>query len=353
MNKPAVTFVIMAGGKGERLWPLVRRNCPKVCLKPDGRRSLLEATIARLRAAWPAADWLIVTTAGQAGPIRRVLPKAWHRAILVEPAIRNTAACITLAAIAVAQRDPQRLLVVAPADHWIDKPAAFQRAIRTAIHAAARHETLATIGLRPTAPHTGLGYLCAGTPVRPGVFRLARFVEKPSLAQAKQLLKRPRTFWNGGYFIGSAETFLTRITEWLPDHTRRLAPLAATRRSLAALARRAAPAYRRLKAVSFDHGVMEHAREGLIVEGGFRWADLGAWDTWAALSRAPARVLSVESSGVTVVGTRDHVVATLGVRDLIIVHTPTATLVCDRRRVQAVRDLAKRLERDRRWAAFC
>lgn len=352
MTQPAVTFVIMAGGKGERLWPLVRRDCPKVCLKPDGRRSLLEATIARLRAAWPGAAWLIITTPGQAGPIRRVLPKALHHAIMVEPAIRNTAACITLAAVTVAQRDPQRIMVVAPADHWVDKPAAFQQAIRTAIQAAAKQQLLATIGITPTGPHTGLGYLCAGPAVRPGVFKLSRFVEKPAQAQAKQLLKRPRTYWNGGYFIGSAEAFLTQITQWLPAHTRQLVPLAARRSRPAQLARRAAAAYRRLEAISFDHGVMNHAREGLVVPGGFRWADLGAWDTWAALSANTARVVAVDSPGVTVVGNRRHLVAALGVRDLVIVHTPDATLVCDRRQVQAVREVVKRLDADTRLAAF-
>ena len=358
MTKPAVTFVIMAGGRGERLWPLVRTASPKVCLSPDGTRSLLRATIDRLGASWPGAAWLIVTTHEQASAVRAALPARLRRSLMVEPEARNTAACITLAALTVAAREPQRILVIAPADHWVGDVPTFRRAIRAGIVAAAREDAIATVGIRPTHPHPGLGYLCAGHPLpgprRPRVFRLDRFVEKPAVAAAARLVARPCTFWNSGIFIGAAEQFLLRVTEWLPEHARRLAKVAsAAGRNSHRPTPDAVQAYRALPAVSFDHGVMDHLRAGgLVVEGAFPWADLGSWDTWARLGAGGARTVSVDSRGITVVSQGDHLVATVGVRDLVVVHTPSATLVCRADQAQAVRDVVRRLGADARLARY-
>ncbi len=362
--RPAVTFVVMAGGRGERLWPLVRAERPKVCLSPDGTQSLLRATIARLRPTWPRAEWLIVTTREQAGAVRAALPPRLRTALLVEPEIKNTAACITLAAATLAVRDPRRVMVVVPADHWIGDAAAYQRALRAAVRAAVRHDAIATVGVRPTHPNPGLGYLCAGAalngPSAPRAFRLERFVEKPSVAQARRLLRGRRTYWNSGTFVGTADKFLECVTEWLPEHTRRLVPLAGglrralgrRRDSRTSLAQRVRAAYRRLDGVSFDHGVMDHVRTGIIVEGLFPWADLGSWDTWARLGGTSARTIGVDSENVTVVGQRGHLFATIGVRDLVIVHTPNATLICRPDKAQAVRDVVRRVARDPRLSAY-
>ena len=351
----SVTFAIMAGGRGERLWPLVRHATPKVCLSPDGKGSLLLNTIDRLRPVWPGAEWLIITTHEQARAVRAIVPAALRRSIIVEPQIKNTAACIALAAVIVAQQDPHRVVVAVPADHWIGNLQAFQRAVRAAIRAAADHHTLVTIGVRPTHPHPGLGYLCAGALLGGAhgarVFRLARFIEKPSCAAASSLLKRPRTYWNSGMFVATADAFLERITEWLPEHTRHLLPLA--HGSPRTFPQRARKAYQALPAISFDHGVMERLRNSLVIEGRFSWADLGSWDAWARLGRHAARTLSVDSENVSVVGHDGHLVATIGVRNLMGVHTPTATLICRSDKTQAVRDIVKRLQTNRTLARYC
>ena len=362
---PSVTFAIMAGGKGERLWPLVRAATPKVCLSPDSTRSLLRSTIDRLRPAWPGAEWLIVTTQEQAEAVRADVPPSLRRCVLVEPKIKNTAACITLAAVALATREPSRVMVVVPADHWVGDVVQFRRSVRAAIRAAVAHDTLAMIGIRPTHPHPGLGYLCAGSAVDgfadPRVFRLNRFIEKPSRALAARLVTRPRTYWNSGTFVGTADKFLECITEWLPDHVRRLMPLARVLRrdpggrqgpGTASFALRARTAYRTLAPVSFDHGVMDHLHGGVVVEGRFPWADLGSWDTWARLGRASSRTVGVESGKVTVVSQEPHLVATIGVRDLLVVHTPSSTLICRTDKAQAVREIVKRLSADRRLAPY-
>ena len=349
----SVTFVVMAGGKGERLWPLVRVSTPKVCLSPDGTRSLLQMTIDRLRPVWPKAEWLIVTTQEQAGAVRASLPSSLRRQVLVEPRGKNTAACITLAAVALAARDPSRVMVVVPADHWIGEERAFQEAVRAAIQAAVREETIVTIGIRPTHAHVGLGYLCAGarasTGRGPRVFRLARFIEKPSLVLARRLIVRPKTFWNSGNFVGTADTFLGHITEWLPEHTRRLVPLAKlfkarrSRGGSGAFASRVDAAYRALAGISFDHGVMDHLHNGLVVEGRYQWADLGSWDVWARLGSHSAPALSYDSTNVTVVGRDEHLIATVGVKDLVVVYTPSATLICHPDCAQAVREVVRRV----------
>ena len=357
------TFVIMAGGRGERLWPLVRTDRPKVCLAADGRRSLLQATIDRLRPAWPGAQWLIVTTAEQAQAVRACLRRggrgrqaclsaSLRSHVLVEPQAKNTAACITLAAVALAAHDPQQVMVVAPADHWFGDDAAFRRTLRAAIRAAVAHDSLATIGIRPTHAHPGLGYLCAGRLVSrgrsPRIFRLVRFIEKPSADLAQRLLRRGRTYWNSGIFVGTADKFLECVTEWLPEHTRRLVPLATNGLGM----RRARSAYRALTSISFDHGVMDHLRGGLIVEGRFRWADLGSWDVWAQLASGGVAPMLVGSRNVKVISQGPHLVAAIGVQDLLIVHTPDATLVCPAGRAQRVRELVAQLRRRPELAQF-
>lgn len=354
-RSPEVTFVVMAGGKGERLWPLVRASAPKVCCSPTGRRNLLRMTIDRLRLVWPGATWLIVTTQDQAEAVRAGLPPSMRRAMMVEPQIKNTAACITLAAAALAVRDPRRVMVVAPADHWMSPAGAFRRAARAAIRAAVAQDTIAMIGIRPTSPHPGLGYLVAGAPVagfrNPRVFRLARFIEKPSRGEAHRWLKQPRAYWNSGLFIGSADKFLECVTEWLPDHTRRLVPLA-LRWTHPGFTRLARAAYRTLKPVSFDHGVMDHLQDGVVVEGRFSWMDLGSWDAWASLGRTSSRTIAVDSERVTVVGQDGHLVAAVGVRDLLVVQTPSATLICRSDKTQQVREVVRRVFADPRLAAY-
>lgn len=356
-QRRAVTFVVMAGGRGERLWPLVRRAVPKVCLSPDGRRSLLQATIDRLRRVWPSARWLIVTTREQAEAVRASVPVALRRRVLAEPQAKNTAACITLAAVLLEARDPRGVMVVVPADHWIAGGTGFRSTLRAAIRAATAHDALVTIGIRPTHPHPGLGYLCTGSalrsPRRPRVFRLERFIEKPAPALAHRLVSRVGAWWNSGMFIGTSDKFLESIAEWLPDHARRFVPLADDLRhgllngdsQIAAdpIGRRLRQAYRTLDAVSFDHGVMDHLRGGLVVEGRFQWADLGSWDAWARVARPSSRAIAVDCTQITIVGQRNHLVATVGVRNLLVVQTPTATLICRPDRAQAVREVVKRV----------
>ena len=349
----SVVFVIMAGGKGERLWPLVRTHAPKVCLRLDGEQSLLQATVDRLTAAVPTAEWLVATTQQQADAVRASLPPRMRRAVLAEPEGRNTAACITLAAATLACRDPNGVMAVVPADHWIDDPAAYARAIQTAIRAADQQDTIVTIGVRPTQAHLGLGYVCTSDAIpgfhAPAVYRVRQFIEKPTLGVARRLLRQRRTLWNSGIFVGRSQRFLEVIAHWLPEHARAIVPLVRQSARWTPTARRA---YASVPAISFDHGVMDHLTDGLVVEGKFRWADVGSLDSWARLRRSSTPAVTVDGQRVCVISADSHLIATIGVSDVLVVHTPSATLVCRSDQAQAVRDVVRRLESDHRLAAF-
>jgi mannose-1-phosphate guanylyltransferase len=356
MSLPRVTYVIMAGGGGERLWPLVRRTRPKVCLAPTGARTLLQATVDRLRPVVPGPEWLIVTTKDQAAAVRATLPAALRSRVVVEPQIRNTAACLTLAAAMAAHRRPGGVVVALPADHWIPQPAGFRTALRAAITAAAREQAIVTIGVTPREAHTGMGYIQAGPGVsgrgRGQAFRIARFIEKPTKAVARRLIRRPRTYWNSGIFVGRADVFLEAAADWLPGHAAALRPLGSVRPS--AIRRRAAAAYRRVRPISFDHGIMVRLpgqRRALVVEGRFQWADLGSWDALARLA-PPSRTVAVDSANVSVISHDGHLVAAVGVSDVVVVHTPSATLICRADQAQGVRSVVQRIKADPSLAAY-
>ncbi len=338
MKKPRVVFAILAGGKGERLWPLVRSTSPKVCLSPDGGKTLLVRTFERLKASWPSADFIVVTTREQEKIIRKTLPKQKRIQVIAEPQGKNTAACISLAALAARRRGRDTVLFATPADHLIPQLKPFKRCVATAINAAAKHDGLVTIGIRPTRAYTGFGYLCAGKRVKKlgpaAAYKVARFIEKPPLSVARRLVGLPSTYWNSGMFAGRTEAFISRIKRYLPQHYRQL-----SRASAGSLAK----AYRRLKPISFDHGVMQHLNDTLVVKGSFSWEDLGSWDVWARLNSKSAKILALESSCIAAVGEPDHLIVTLGVNNLLIVQTPTATLVCHADKAQSVRKIASKL----------
>jgi len=350
----AVTFVVMAGGRGERLWPLVRAHRPKVCVAPDGKTSLIASTLKRLEGLSPKQGHLLVITQSQAKAIAKALPAKYHRAMVPEPQGKNTAACIGLAASILAHRDPEQVMVVLPADHWISPTSKFRDSLKAGIELSRAHDRMVMIGLPATRVHTGLGHLCTGQAqgTRHGcaTFRLVRFVEKPTPELAQELMTQYRTFWNAGIFIGRVATFKALIRRWLPDHAARLdplGPLAGTPR----FARALAAAYRPLQGISFDHGVMAHVDDGFVVEGGFAWEDLGSWDSWVRMSAPHRKTCAIDSRNARVVsfdGTQEHLIALIGLDDVIVVRTPDATLICRADKAQAVRAAVTQLAADRR-----
>ena len=354
----------MAGGRGERLWPVSRRSRPKYLAPVWGGRTLLDATLARVaQGVAPQRAW-IITEQSQARAVRRSVARRWRARIIAEPRGRNTAVCIGLGALLVQRTDPDGVLVVLPADHWVPDAAAFWAAARCAAQVAREADRLVALGVTPRAPETAYGYIRVGRRrprwERTGqrVFLVDRFVEKPSRARAVQLIATRRVYWNAGIFIGTARRLLAELRLHRPALGRALdaaAPHIGTPRQAAAVRR----LYAAVEPISFDYAVMERTRAAALVAGRFAWDDVGSWASW--LERLPrdahgnvvvGRHVGVETRDTLVVNHGDHLVATVGLRDAVVVHTPDATLVCRRDCAQDVRRLVEMLRRQHapaRW----
>jgi mannose-1-phosphate guanylyltransferase len=355
MAKLRTYAVIMAGGQGTRFWPASRRRLPKQFLSILGRRTMLQETVARLSGFCRAADTIVVTGAEHAALVRRQVPKVPPANVLAEPVGRNTAPCIALAAEVILAREEDALMIVLPADHAIGDPAGFRATLRRACAIAAAEETLVTVGVRPTHPETGYGYIEVGRALdggSPAAFRARAFHEKPDRARAERYCASGRFLWNSGMFVWRAGVIRAAVERHLPGTAAALRSVAAAR-SRRQFETRLARAYRRVDAISIDHGVMEKAERVAVVEGDFGWNDVGSWDAmpgvWGRDADGNATrgdVLAVEAGNNVVLGGK-RLVALLGVDDLVVVDADDALLVCPRSRAQEVRKVVERLRRRR------
>lgn len=346
--------VIMAGGSGTRFWPLSRRARPKQLLPLGGSdRSLLAETVERIRPLIPPERVIVVTAEHLADATRAELPEVPPENVLAEPSARNTAPCVGWAAAHVRRRDPGGLLAILAADHHMGDPAGFRAILERAL-GAAREGHLVTIGVRPTRPETGYGYLELGEPLAEGVYRARRFVEKPNRARAEQFLAARNYLWNSGMFFFRADAILAAIATHLPGLGEALA-----RFDDAARAGRedevVRAEYGTLPSISIDHGVMEKAAEVAVVPGDFGWSDVGSWTTaWelapkdAQGNAASSDAVLVDAENNYVRGAAGKIIALVGVDDLVIVDTPDALLVVKRDRAQDVRAVVEALKARKR-----
>lgn len=324
---------------------------PKQLLPIAGRRSLLADTLARVRPLVTARRTWVVTAASHATAVRREARGLPRANVLVEPVGRNTAAAIALAALRIARTSPDALMVVLPADHAIGDAATFRATLAHAMDVAAATDRLVTIGVAPTYPETGYGYIQVGEPLDAGAapaHAVARFLEKPDAARARALLEAGNVLWNAGIFAWRVGRILDELRRWVPGV---MGPLdaAVAHGAPRALVR----AYRGLRSVSIDTGVLERAEHVAVVRATFPWSDVGSWaavaDLWrdgeAANAVRGATVL-VDSAG-CVVDAGSRLVALVGVRDLVVVDTPDALLVCPKARAQDVRLVVDELRRRR------
>lgn len=341
-----ITPVILSGGSGTRLWPLSRSQRPKQLLALTGERTMLQMTAARCtdRARFGAA--IIVTNALHAGEIATQLNQERPAAIILEPAGRNTAPAIALAALESA---PDAPLLVMPSDHVIDDVAAFHAAIEAAMPLV-QQGWLVTFGITPDKPETGYGYIRRGEPVAAGVQKVDAFIEKPDLARAQTYLAEGNYSWNGGIFLFRADAYLAALERFEPDM------LAAVRTSLEGAAREgsmivpAAEAFLSARSESIDYAVMEKADQVAVVPVEMGWSDVGSWDALHLLGVPDEKgnviqgdVVSIDSSG-CMIRSEGPVVTVAGVSDLIVVATQDAVMILPRGSSQEVKKIVEALK---------
>ncbi|MBU0714416.1 MAG: NTP transferase domain-containing protein [Verrucomicrobia bacterium] len=348
--------VILAGGRGERFWPLSTSRRPKQLLALVGRRALLTDAVYRIRAIIPEKRILVITSADLHAAVCHLLPGLPKVNVIGEPCGRDTAAAITLAAALIKARNPNAVFCVLTADHVVGNAAVFRRTLKESFARAAAADVLVTIGLKPAFPSTGFGYIETGGrlagPTKTVFYRVRRFVEKPNERIAARYVKTGRFYWNSGMFIWSLSAWERALRRHCPPLARlldTLTPLAGRVGFYAALKR----AYAGLEKISVDYAVMERADNIVMVEGAFPWDDVGSW---SALEQhfpkdGHGNVVVgngelMESSGNIVVAD-NGLVALVGVDNMVVVKAGAVTLVCRKDRSQEVKRMVEKLRRRR------
>jgi mannose-1-phosphate guanylyltransferase/mannose-6-phosphate isomerase len=342
--------VILAGGAGERFWPHSRRHHPKPLLALGDRETLLAATVERAVRCVPRDQVWLVCGPEHAAAMRRAAGLPASRT-LVEPRRRNTAPAVALAATLIAARDPEALLLILPADHLIPDGAAFARAIASTLPAAADAQVLLTLGVKPTRPETGYGYIERGkaVPGFPGLHRVRRFVEKPNVKKARAFVRRGGFLWNAGIFVWSARAILEEIEEHAPEIHEALAPVRAAGRGR--LSKRAVEvAYAAAPSVPVDVAILERSRRVWTLPVDLPWSDVGSWASLAEhlgvagrTNRAIGGDVVFEEAHGNLVWSERRMVALLGVEGLAVIDAPDALLVARLDQSQHVRRIVDTL----------
>lgn len=343
--------VIMAGGGGTRLWPLSRQKRPKQSIPLLGERTLFQIAVDRLAPLFPPERILVVTSGQYAPALRAQRPALPEANFILEPEPRGTAPALGLAAVAVQRRDPAGRMACLTADHFIQDEARF-RALLTAAAEVADRDYLVTLGIAPTFPSTGFGYIQRGAGLGEfggfGVYAAARFKEKPARAEAEAMLADGLHAWNSGMFVWKAGRLMAEFQRQMPAFHAQLAKIAADPGALPAV-------WPEVANTTIDYGIMEGAeRVAVIPAEGLGWNDVGSWESLLEVLPADAAgnvVVGADLLGVETEGALVHtaeagrkLVAAIGVTDLVIVDTGDVLLVCPRARAQDVRAIVAALK---------
>lgn len=350
-------IVVLAGGVGTRLWPESRQRRPKQLLSLVGARSMLQETVDRVLPLVPASDVFVVTAGPYAAAVAKQLPDVPTANVIGEPMGRGSAPAMGLAATYLADGDDD-VLAFLPADHAISQPEPFRQALLAA-EGLAREGYLVTLGVQPSAPFTGYGYIQQGE--RIGVcgdhggfsaFRVARFAEKPDQATATAYLRSGQYSWNAGMFIARAKTLLDEIAVYLPALRAQLASIAAARgtRKERQVLREVWP---QVSTVTVDYGIMEKTRRAAVIPVEIGWSDVGDWGSLADVLRCDSDGnvvrglhLGLDTANCLIRGSDKRLIATIGLRDMVVVDAGDAILICPRERSQEAKQVVERLRAD-------
>jgi len=341
--------VIMAGGSGTRFWPLSRESMPKQMLRIGGEETLIEQTIGRVTPLIPSDRIFIVTNKRHAEQIQFQVPGIGKGNFIIEPEAKNTAAAIGLAAVIIHRKDPEATMCVLAADHLIKERDRFLETLKDAFRAA-EDGYLITIGIKPTRPETGYGYIEVGNAVAHGVFSAKGFVEKPDFDKAQRYIKDGRYYWNSGIFVWKARVIMDEIRRYMPSLFEGLEEIES------ALGKGdeemvMGKIFSRLEPLSIDYGVMEKSDRVAVIPADIGWSDVGSWAALDEISIKDVHgnvitgnVVDVDSRD-SILYASDRLVATLGLQDMIVVDTEDATLVCRKDRAQDVKKIVAELKR--------
>ena len=368
MRKNAKIYaVIMAGGGGTRFWPWSREKSPKQVLPILSNRPMIWETVERVRPFVPAEQIMIVTASWQARELQKQVPQIPANNILREPQGRNTAPCLCLAALYIQQRDPEAVMAVLPADHFISDRKLFLQTLKGAAQFAAEQNFLVTLGIQPTEPETGYGYIQKGEKLGKAagveIFRAKTFREKPTRAKARRYLRQGDYLWNSGMFVWKVRIFLEALEKLLPSlygGMLEMKSFLGTPRESLALKK----VYARIQPISVDYGVMEKAHNVALMPAKFPWNDVGSWAALAQIwpqdeagnaspggKRAGAgKVLMIDSSG-CLIRAEEKLIATIGLKDMVVVESGNALLICPRTRSQEVRRILQALS-EKGWSEY-
>lgn len=352
--------VIMAGGRGERFWPLSRLARPKQLQPIVGDKPLLAQTLDRLEGFVPTENILILTNAEQREAVLEVCPQLLPENVIGEPVGRDTAPAVGLAWLLVKRRDPEATFAMLPADHVVHDAAGFRRSLEAAFISAEEAEVLVTLGISPTEPATGYGYIerAAALPAVEGCerFQVARFVEKPDLTTAQAYLASGHYSWNAGMFIWRVSVVGKAFAESAPELAAGLQTLDEGLNAGQDLADVLATHYGSMPKISIDYAVMEKATNVVTVAATFDWDDVGEWPALARHEPKDAAenvlrgaAFAHDAKGNIVLSEPGHLVAVVGVEDMIVVHTGDATLVCPRSKAQDLKKAVRALGENPDW----
>lgn len=343
---------IMAGGGGTRFWPLSRREMPKQLLNLSGKELMINETIDRISPVIDQNNIYIITNAKQ-GPemCKAVRGRMPEKNVILEPSARNTAACIGYAAVRIEAEFGDGIMCVFPADHYIKDEEAFAKVLKTAINMAEKADSLLTIGITPTFPATGYGYINYEPNSEEAAMQVNKFVEKPDLETAEEYLQDGSYVWNSGMFVWKTSVILNEIKKYLPEVYEKLMLIKGsigTSKENQVVEK----TYSSIPKISIDYGVMEKSNIVKVISGDFGWNDVGSWDTLEAIHKKDkdgniflGEQVSIDTKD-TVIYSQNKMITTLGVSNLVIVETKDAIMVCDKSRAQEVKKLVEHFEQN-------
>jgi len=340
-----ITPLIMAGGIGSRFWPLSSNKKPKQFLNLiDDQRNMIQLTVDRIKEIADSEEIFIATSENYKEDVEKYLPEIPSENISIEPMRRNTAACIGLAALHIEEKYPEAIMLILPSDHLISNNDEFINTIQSAAEIAEAGDNLVTIGIEPTRPETGYGYINYNQNQFKKAYEVNKFTEKPDLKKAVEFIKSGNYLWNSGMFVWKVKTIRKMFKKYMPELDQALENI----KDVIGTAEEKEVIYqefKKLDSISIDYGIMEKADNIYVVPGSFGWDDIGSWSSLAKIKETDeagnvvkGRHLTVKTNN-SIIQAKDKLIAAVGMEDVIIVESEDAILVCNKDNDQDVKEL--------------